>query len=265
VPGALLLVALLAACVDGESSESPGTDAADRDARDQPDAAQESAANTLTDAERAEGWRLLFDGVSTDGWRAYAGDAFPDTGWAVLDGALVVGATAQNPDVPIGGDLVTTEAFASFDLRFEFRLSPVANSGVFYLVREAEGHEIWHNAPEFQVLDDAAYLAMDDLDMDMEKHLTGDNYDLHASTVQALRPLGEWNQGRVMVDGDRVEHWLNGHKTVEYELRSQEWEALVAASKFAPYPDYGRATAGPIGLQDHGRMVWYRNIKIRPL
>ncbi len=258
-------MASLAACGGGESAGSRGTEDADRDAADPSENAREVTVNTLTDAERAEGWRLLFDGVSTEGWRAYNGDAFPDTGWAVIDGALVVGATAQDPDVPIGGDVVTTEVFASFDLRFDFKLSPVANSGVFYLVQEVEGHEIWHHAPEFQVLDDAAYLAMDDLGMSMEKHLTGDNYDLHASAVRAMRPVGEWNEARIVVDGDRVEHWLNGQQTVTYELRSPEWEALVAASKFAPYPGYGRAASGPIGLQDHGRMVWYRNIKVRPL
>jgi hypothetical protein len=148
---------------------------------------------------------------------------------------------------------------------FDFKLSPVANSGVFYLVSEAEGHEIWHHAPEYQVLDDDAYLAMPDLDMPMEKHLTGENYDLHGSESRPLAPIGEWNSGRIVVDGARVEHWLNGEKMVEYELWSPEWEALVAGSKFAPYGNYGRVTPAPIGLQDHGRMVWYRNIKIRTL
>jgi len=220
--------------------------------------------NTLSATESQEGWELLFDGQTSEGWRAFNGDAFPDTGWAVLDGALVVGATAQDPDQPIGGDIVTTESFDNFDLRFEFRLSPVANSGVFYLVSEPE-EAIWHGAPEFQVLDDDAYLAMDDLGMSMEKHLTGDNYDLHEAAVRPLEPLGEWNEGRIVVDGANVEHWLNGERTVAYELWTPEWEALVAASKFAPYPAYGRTKPARIGLQDHGRMVWYRNIKIRRL
>jgi hypothetical protein len=216
--------------------------------------------NTLTAAEIDEGWRLLFDGRTAAGWRAYNGEAFPDTGWAVVDGMIVVGATSTDPDVPIGGDIVTDEEFSDFDLRFEFKLSPVANSGVLYLVNEREGAEIWHDAPEYQVLDDQAYIDMGT--MDMRTHLTGDNYDLHASEQRALAPLGEWNEGRIVVDGTHVEHWLNGQKTVEYELRSPEWEALVEKSKFAPY-QYGRSTSGPIGLQDHGRLVWYRNIKIK--
>lgn len=128
---------------------------------------------------------------------------------------------------------------------------------------EREGAAIWHNAPEFQVLDDQAYIDMDT--MDMHTHLTGDNYDLHSSEVRAAKPLGEWNQVRILVDGAHVEHWLNGQKTVEYELWSPEWEALVAKSKFSGYPEYGRATRGHIGIQDHGHEVRYRNIKIRPL
>ena len=220
--------------------------------------------NTLSKEERADGWRLLFDGETTRGWRGYNRETFPDTGWAVVDGMLVVGATATDPDVAVGGDLVTEEDFSNFDLRFEFRLSEVANSGVLYRVIEELGAEIWQNAPEFQVLDDQAYVDMGT--MDMRTHLTGDNYDLHAATGErSLRPLGDWNEGRIIVDGVHVEHWLNGYKMVEYELGSPEWEALVAKSKFAEFPSYGRALSGPIGLQDHGRLVWYRNIKIRIL
>ena len=234
-----------------------------------PDAVPDAAAppNTLTEAERAAGWRLLFDGETTQGWRGYNRDAFPDTGWAVVDGALVVGATATDPDVPIGGDIVTTESFGDFDLRFEFMLSDVANSGVLYRVIEEEGAEIWHNAPEYQVLDDPAYVAASEAPggMDMNTHLTGDNYDLHAAREKTLHGPGGWNTGRIRILNNRVEHWLNGTRTVEYELGSPEWEELVAASKFAPYPRYGRAASGPIGLQDHGRNVFYRNIRILPL
>jgi len=229
----------------------------------------ESAAvsNTLTEAERAAGWQLLFDGETTGGWRGYNREVFPDRGWAVQDGMLVVGATATDPDVPVGGDIVTTESFADFDLRFEFRLSKVANSGVFYRVIEEEDAEIWWNAPEYQVLDDDAYIEMGT--MDMHTHLTGDNYDLHASEVKIgekmLKGPGEWNEARIRILNGVVEHWLNGAKTVEYELGAPDWEERVARSKFAPHPRYGRAESGPIGLQDHGRNVWYRNLKILPL
>ena len=248
----LLPLFLLAACSAPDAQRAP----ADPAAADPPP-------NTLTEAERAAGWRLLFDGETAAGWRGYNLDAFPDTGWAVIDGTLVVGATATDPDVPIGGDIVTTESFTDFDLRFEFMLSDVANSGVLYRVIEEPGAAIWHNAPEYQVLDDTAYIEMGT--MDMNTHLTGDNYDLHAAGEKTLHGPGQWNTARIRVANNHVEHWLNGTKTVEYQLGSPEWEALVAASKFAPFPQYGRAASGPIGLQDHGRNVYYRSIKILPL
>ena len=251
---ALLFASACSPSPDGQSGAGRNADAAT-------DPASTAAApNTLTDAERAAGWRLLFDGETTSGWRGYNRDAFPDTGWAVVDGALVVGATATDPDVPIGGDIVTTESFADFDLKFDFMLSEVANSGVLYRVIEEPGAEIWHNAPEYQVLDDPAYIEMGT--MDMNTHLTGDNYDLHSAGDKTLHGPGQWNTARIRIANNYVEHWLNGIKTVEYQLGSPEWEQLVAASKFAPFPRYGRAPSGPIGLQDHGRNVFYRNIKI---
>lgn len=218
--------------------------------------------NTLTDEERSEGWMLLFDGETTDGWRGYNRDVFPSGAWEVRDGNLVVLAAGER-DEGQAGDLVTVESFGDFELRLDVRLSPMANSGIFYRVLERDGSPIWHHAPEFQVLDDSAYVALGT--MDMRTHLTGDNYDLHESAVRAARPVGEWNHARIVVNGGHVEHWLNGSMTVAYELGSPEWEALVAASKFAGYPDYGRAPAGPIGLQDHDHRVAYRNVKLRRL
>lgn len=252
-----LTLALLAACYGGGNDSETAPSAAADGAR--PATAQD---NTLTDAERADGWRLLFDGTSTNGWRGYNLDAFPEEGWAIQDGHLVVFAS-DGSEQGLGGDIVTEETFSDFELVFDFRVSPVGNSGVFYRVQEHEGLDMWMVAPEFQVLDDTAYIEMGT--MDMHKHLTGDNYDLHASTVTASSPIGEWNRARIVVDGAHVEHWLNGHKTVEYELWSPEWEQLVAASKFAPHPEYARATEGRIGIQDHGHELRYRNIKIRPL
>jgi hypothetical protein len=227
-------------------------------------AASEAAApalNTLTPEEVAAGWELLFDGVSTAGWRGYNKEAFPEAGWGVADGDLIVMAS-DGSEEGLGGDIVTEAEFSNFELVFEFLVTPEGNSGVFYRVVENPELTMWQVAPEYQVLDDSAYIAMGT--MDMNRHLTGDNYDLQASAVRASNPLGTWNRGRILVDGTHVEHWLNGQKTVEYELFSPEWEALVAASKFAPHPEYGRAMTGRIGLQDHGRELRYRNIKIRP-
>ena len=240
---------------------APGQDPGDVDGAGGEVAAEAGAANMLTPQEAAAGWRLLFDGETTEGWRLYNADAFPAAGWEVIDGALVLTAHRGEPDPDSGGDLVTIESFSDFELKFEFMLTESANSGVFYRVLEEEEASIWHNAPEYQVLHDAPYLEAGD----MTNHLTGDNYDLHASGEKALHGPGEWNQGRIRVEDNRVEHWLNGSMTVAYDLGSPEWEELVAASKFSAYPRYGRAAEGPIGLQDHGNTVSYRNLKILPL
>jgi hypothetical protein len=259
--GSLLILAAsaaLAACGGGSDEAVPEAEPA---AEAQPAAAPESAAhNTLTREEEAEGWVLLFDGTTTEGWRRYGGDDFPVGRWVVENGELVGQSTSGDME---GGDIVTVAEFTDFELTFDFKVGPEGNSGVFYRVKEHEGAGLWQVAPEFQVLDDPAYIAMGT--MDMRTHLTGDNYDLHAAEERPVHPTGEWNSGRIVVQGDRVEHWLNGRMTVSYELYSDDWEARVAASKFGPEEHYARAASGSIALQDHGTPVWYRNIKIRPL
>lgn len=206
--------------------------------------------NVLTDAERAAGWALLFDGHSLDGWRFYDRDETPE-GWAARDGLLV--------RVGSGGDIITDREFTDFELTLEWRVGEAGNSGVFY--RAAKGEErIYHSAPEMQILDDAGHL-------DGQSPLTsaGSNYGLHAVPRGVVHAAGAWNRSRVVVEGTHVEHWLNGTRVVEYDFGSPEWEGLVADSKFAAWPAYGRAARGHIGLQDHGDIVWYRNIKIREI
>ena len=220
------------------------------------------APNTLTEADEADGWMLLFDGTSTAGWRGYNRESFPTLGWRVEDGVLLVEHTGTE-ESGFGGDIITEASFQNFELSVDFLLTDTANSGIFYRVVEQDDTPIWHNAPEFQLLDDETYIAMGG--MDMTTHLTGDNYDLHSAEVRPTNPIGEWNTARIVVDGSRVEHWLNGQKTVEYELWSDDWESRVADSKFSGYPAYGRTQRGPVGLQDHGHMVKFRNIKIKPL
>lgn len=212
--------------------------------------AQSAPVNQLTDAERAAGWRLLFDGRTTAGWRGFGRDSMP-AGWQVVDGALT--------RVAQGGDIITVDQFENFELALEWKLAPRGNSGVFYRATEATD-VIYENAPEMQVLDDAGH-------GDGQSRLTsaGANYALHGVPAGIVKPAGEWNHARIQVNGARVAHWLNGVKVVEYELWSPEWEALVKGSKFAEWPPYGRAKRGHVGLQDHGDWVAYRNIKIRPL
>ena len=236
-----------------------GTEDTAADATSSADAAGPAAPNTLTAAEVAEGWTLVFDGESTAGFRGYGRDDMPES-WVVEDGTLTHAASSGNMD---GGDIITIEEFDDFDLVFDFRVAPEGNSGVFFHVQEQDGYGLWQVAPEYQVLDDPAYIAMGT--MDMTRHLTGDNYALHEATERPLNPTGEWNTGRIVVRGDHVQHWLNGVMTVEYDMYTDDWEARVAASKFGVEPHYGRATSGAIGFQDHGTPVWYRNVKIRRL
>ena len=211
--------------------------------------------NTLTAAERAAGWRLLFDGTTTNGWRNYNADTI-GTGWQAVDGALT--RAARNT----GGDIVTRESFKSFELVIEWKLSPTGpagNSGLFYRVQEDTGAIYW-GAPEMAIVDNERH-------GDGRRELTssGANHSLYPVAHSHTRPVGEWNHIRLIVNRNHVEHWLNGEKVVEYELGSDDWKARVAASKFADKPRYGKATDGHIGLQEHGSFVAFRNIKIRSL
>ena len=215
-----------------------------------PGARAQASRNTLTPAERTAGWRLLFDGKTTTGWRGWKIDTLP-SGWQVVDGALT--------RVRRAADIITTEKFKNFELSLEWKIAPNGNSGIFYRASEDDDAIYW-SAPEMQVLDDAGH-------PDGQSRLTaaGSDYGLHPSPAGVVQPAGQWNQVRLIVNGNHVEHWLNGVKVVEYELGSADWEARVKASKFAPHPHYGRNPEGYIGLQEHDSWVAYRNIKIRVL
>ena len=203
-----------------------------------------------TDAEGADGWRPLFDGRTTAGWRAYRGQSLPD-GWRVVDGALT--------RVAQGGDIVTAEEYTNFELQLEWKVGPAGNSGIFYRATEAT-ESIYENAPEMQVLDDAGH-------RDGQSPLTsaGAVYGLYPAPRGIVKPAGEWNAARLVVSGNHVEHWLNGSRVATYELGSADWAGRVAAAKFRDWPSYGRAPRGRIGLQDHGDWVAYRNIRLRVL
>jgi hypothetical protein len=206
--------------------------------------------NTLTEEERAAGWQLLFDGQTMAGWRGFRRDELP-AGWQAADGKL--------KRVAQGGDIITTEQYGSFELELEWRIETGGNSGIFFHVTEDADH-VWQTGPEMQILDNAAH--RDGLQPETS---AGSNYALHAPARDVSRPAGEWNQVRLVVQGDHVEHWLNGEKIVEYELGSDDWKARVEASKFRDMPGYGRARSGHIALQDHGDPVAFRNIRIRIL
>lgn len=217
--------------------------------------------NQLTPTEEEEGWDLLFDGEEMDGWRGYGMDGLPDS-WKVEEGILKVKVAKDGES---RGDIITDEEYEDFEFMVDFRLTKGANSGILYLVQEVEGADIWHNAPEYQMIDDEDYLAKEG-EEGTRNHLSGENYDLQAAPGRYLNPLGEWNTAKIIVKNKKVEHHLNGKKTVEYELGSDQWKALVSNSKFKDYRGYGNAASGHIGLQDHdGNEVHFRDIKIRRL
>ena len=206
--------------------------------------------NRLTEAERAAGWQLLFDGNSLEGWRGYNSEFMP-TGWSVENGML----TRTGP----GGDIITEQQFSDFELSLEWLVGPGGNSGVLF--RAVEGQEeVYHGAPEMQLLDDAGH-------PDGRSPLTsaGSNYGLHGAPRGIVKSAGEWNSSRIVVVNNQVEHWLNGDKVVEYELGSADWLRRVANSKFSQWPAYGRASRGHIGIQDHGDRVSFRNLKVREI
>ena len=210
----------------------------------------QSTMNTISAKERAEGWRLLFDGRTTAGWRGFRQPTLP-AGWQAIDGELT--------RVGEAGDIVTVDEFDDFELTLEWKLSPNGNSGLFYRVTE-DDDIMWHTAPEYQIIDNAYKEPLKPV------QYTGANYDLHPPSRDVTRPIGVWNQTRLLVRGAHVEHWLNGVKLVDYELWSPIWEAMVHASKFIPYTNYGRAKRGHIAMQgDHEGTLAFRNIRIREL
>lgn len=232
--------------------------APDAPAADEPaGGVQESASPTpdpgavMEDEGQEAGWIALFDGTDLSAWRGYRRDDVPG-GWQVRDGVLVFDPTAGD-----GGDIVTRGQFSDFELVLEWRIGPGGNSGVFYRADE-DAETIWHHAPELQILDDAGHA-------DGASDLTsaGSAYALYPPTEDVVNPAGEWNHVRVVARGPHVEHWMNGSKIVEYEIGSPDWNRRVAASKFAEFPRFAEAMEGRIGLQDHGDMVWFRDIRVR--
>ena len=197
-------------------------------------------------------WQVLFDGKSTDAWRGYKQQTFPTEGWTVEGGALKAAAGGH-------GDIVTKETYGDFELELEWRVSPGANSGVFYRATEDEDAIYW-SAPEMQVLDDTKHE-----DGKNPKTSAGSLYALIAPAGKTLKPVGEWNKARIVVRNNHVEHWLNGKRVVAYDLGSPALDALIKDSKFAPHAGFAKAAQGHIGLQNHGDAVWFRNIRIRRL
>lgn len=228
--------------------------------------------NELTAQERAAGWRLLFDGKTLAGWRGLGYDSVPTAHWVVVEGTIKKIASGKVPTLPDGqplqgGDLMTVDSFADFELSWEWKVTPGANSGVKYNVSEALSvREAPNHAAlgfEYQVLDDDLHP-----DGKLPTHRAGALYDLVAPNDQKhLKPVGEWNQSRVIFRGNHGEHWLNGARVLVFELGTPQMDSALAASKFRSMSWFGarRPGGGHIVLQDHGDEVYFRSIKVRPL
>jgi hypothetical protein len=208
--------------------------------------------------EQAAGWKPLFDGKTTNGWRGFKKAGFPATGWSVDAGRLKHAASGNQPSAD-SGDIITIDAFNDFDLRFEWVVASGANSGIKYLVTEERDGPIAH---EYQIIDDAKHP-----DALIGPHrATAALYDVIAApTTKILKPALQKNEGRIVVQGNHVEHWLNGAKVIEYELGSAALKAAKAKSKFKDVAGWGEKIKGHILLQDHGDEVWYQNIRIKDL
>ncbi|MFN9329557.1 MAG: DUF1080 domain-containing protein [Cyclobacteriaceae bacterium] len=212
--------------------------------------------NPSSETQNAEGWQSLFDGQTMNGWRPFKNADI--NSWEVVDGTLHCKPFQEGAENK-RGDLISEGQYENFELKLEWKISSQGNSGIMFRVSE-EYDQPYATGPEYQVLDDANYPG----EVKAENQ-SGSNYDLHAATGKTLKPVGEWNEARIFVKGDHVEHWLNGTKVTEYELNSEDWKQRVANSKWKDFPGYGMVRKGHIDLQDHGNEVWYRNIMIREL
>ncbi len=218
--------------------------------------------NTLTSQEKKDGWVLLFNGKDFTGWRQCNGTDMPKN-WTIEDNAMkVFTGEGKEPGQGANGDILYNKIFSNFELSIDWKAGKMANSGIFFNVREVPGKPIYFAAPEVQVLDN-----VDATDNKVASHLAGSLYDMIAADPKTVNPAGEWNTIVIKVLNGKVTHTQNGVKVVEYELWTPAWDELVQNSKFKTFPGFieGISKEGYIGLQDHGYTVWFRNIKIREL
>ncbi|KYP16078.1 DUF1080 domain-containing protein [Flavihumibacter sp. CACIAM 22H1] len=221
-----------------------------------------TADNTLSKKEKKEGWVLLFDGTTTNGWHTY-GKNEVGAAWKVANGTLYLDASNKAGwQTSGGGDIVTNDAFENYHFKVEWKISPKGNSGIIFNIKDdrSKYEHVWHTGMEMQVLDNDGHN-----DGKIQKHRAGDLYDIIKSSVETVKPVGEWNLAEIIQKDGQLELKLNGTTVVKTTLWDENWKNLLANSKFRNMEDFGTFHSGHIALQDHGDNVWYKNIKIRKL
>ena len=227
-----------------------GTSESTTEVTDETPAQAASQTNSTNEGE----WVVLFDGESLDAWQDYNGEG---VSWKVEDGAMTT-------DGGIG-DIMTKETFGNFELEFDWKISEAGNSGVLYLVQDGDQYEHAHETgPEYQIIDADNFTEKNDYPLE-DNQKTAANYALHTADGAEMKPIDEYNQGKIIVNDGHVEHWLNGQKVVEYDLWTDEWKQQVAATKFKDMPGYGASKEGHIAFQDHQDRVWFRNVRVKRL
>lgn len=250
-----VFVAFMVAC--GETPQS-ATDSGTQNDTTMNNSASSGALNTLSDAEKSEGWQLLFDGQSKSGWHSYLNKGTLDA-WKIQDGILYLDVDTTKEHK--GADMVTDQEYENFHLKVDWMISKNGNSGIIFGINESpEFENDYYTGPEMQVLDNNGHP-----DAKINKHRAGDLYDLISSSPETVKPVGEWNTAEIIKNNDSLEFRLNGPTVVKTILWDDNWKQLVANSKFKAWPAFGTFKSGKIALQDHGDKVSYRNIKIRKL
>lgn len=223
-------------------------------------AKSKGADNTLTPKEQKEGWKLLWDGKTKNGWKSIKGGPVPATGWTIENGTLSI---ADNNNKSSVGDIITDRKYKNFELSVDFLYTDGANSGIKYFITEDKSGKTVNIGCEYQILDDLLHPDAK-LGHDGNRRL-GALYDIMPAQIKTPVKAGEWNTARIVVNGNHVTHYLNGKKILEYERGSEQWKEGVARSKFNNRADFGMAKEGYILLQDHGKKVSFKNIKIKEL
>lgn len=257
--GGVLLLALVACNNSGESGKG------DTDTTATTTPKTENVHNTLTEQEKTEGWQLLFDGNSLANWHKYGNEPV-GSAWKVnsSDGSFYLDTTSRDAQgrVAGGGDLVTNEEYENFHLKLEWKIAKNGNSGIMFNVHEdtTKYKRSYETGPEMQILDNEGHY-----DAKITKHRAGDLYDLISCSKETVKPHDQWNQVEIKLDGGKLDFYLNGENVVSTTMWDENWRAMVAASKFKQWKDFGNFTKGRICLQDHDNMVSFRNIKVRTL